>query len=178
MAIFTLRTPPKQSLSLLAICNEIQTEHQSSISQGCNNIINYLKKNEYIEDVLPSVSEVVHIILYKLSYEIKQCFLKEKQELYPLIVTATAKDRLKLTEAMEPFREKHELILNIVKKLRQLLCDYVTQPHWSKEFRDFINELFSLENNLYKWIHIEEDLLFPKLMADLEKERHISTVFR
>ena len=178
MHVLRLRTSPKHSLTLQALCDEIVNEHHTRIVQGCNNIVDYLRKNEQIKDVLPSISELVHIIFYKLSYEIKQCFLKEKQELYPLIVRATSKDRLQLAEAIEPFKEKHELILKNVRKLRQISCDYVTQPGWSVEFTTFISELLSLENNIHKWIHVEEDLLFAKLIADLEKERHISTVFR
>lgn len=178
MHVFAHPTPPKQSLSLQALCNEIETIHYNKINECCHNVVEYLKNNEQVHDLLPSVSELVHIFFYKLNYEIKQCFLKEKQELYPFILGDSTKDKMEIDSVIEPYKDKHELILKISKKLGQVLCGYETHPHWSREFTNFINELFLLENNIYKWIHVEEDLLFPRLMSSIERDKYIATVFR
>ncbi len=131
-----------------------------------------------IESLLPAASELVHIIYYKLRYEMKQCMLKEKKTLFPLIIEATAKDIVLLAEAIEPFRKTHQHIMELSQKLRQIIFGYKAQSCYSKEFKDFINELKNLENIICKWILVEEDLIFPKVNSDLAKAKFITTVFR
>ena len=33
----------------------------------------------------------------------------------------------------------------------------------TKEWKDCVNELFALENSIFQWIHVEQNLLYPKV---------------
>lgn len=166
------------SLTLKSLCNEVESHYHFQIRLGSAKIVSFLQSNAQIESLTPSVSELVHIIYYKLRYEMKQCFLKEKKTLFPLVIEATPKDILQLQEVTEPIRKAHEHILELTRKLRLILCQYETPPHYSQELKNFINEISNLEHNICKWILVEEDLIFPKVFSDLAKAKFIATVFR
>ncbi len=178
MKQFRIPTKPNQALSVIALCNEIELQYFLQIRQATGNIVIYLQKNGQIENLLPAASELVHIIFFKLRYEMKQCFLKEKRILFPLVSDAGPKDSKDLAAEIDPFKKTHQHILELTQKLRQIMCRFETKPDYSKEYNDFNNELQTLENNIFKWILIEEDLLFPKVYSDLAKAKFISTVFR
>ncbi|MEP7109116.1 MAG: hypothetical protein ABI760_14075 [Ferruginibacter sp.] len=177
MKLFHPNPTPDQTLSVKVLCNEVESQYHLQIKQGSNHIVTYLQKNKHLENLFPSVSELLHIIYFKLRYEIKQCILQEKRTLFPLIITATAKDTLQLRDVIEPIRKTHVHILELVEKLRQILSRYEIEPVHSGEFKNFINELRNLENNICKWILVEEDLIFPKVYSDLAKAKFIATVF-
>lgn len=178
MKQFRIPASPNQALSVNALCNEIELQYFPQIKQASGNIVIYLQKNVQIENLLPATSELVHIIFFKLRYEMKQCFLKEKRILFPLVSEAGPGDSKELATAIDPFKKTHQQILELIQKLRQIMCQFETKPGYSKEYNDFNDDLRTLENNIFKWILTEEDLLFPKVYSDLAKAKFISTVFR
>jgi|GEM_PF-2829469 len=58
------------------------------------------------------------------------------------------------------------------------MCQFETKPHNSEAYNDSNYELRALENNIFKWILIEEDLLFPTVYSNFAKAKFKSTVFR
>ncbi len=178
MKQFRIPANLNQTLSLNALCNEIELQYFPQIRLASGNIVIYLQKNAQIENLHPAVSELGHIIFFKLRYEIKQCFLKEKRLLFPLITDPGSKDIANLAAVIDPFKKRHQHILELIQKLSRIMCRFEMQPNSSREYNDFIHELRTLENNIYKWILLEEDLVFPKVYSDLAKAKFISTFFR
>ena len=155
--------------SPVALCDEIEQELQPGIIATCERIEEYLRTHEQIAELPGSISDVVHMVFYQLHEEIRKFFRNEQDNFFPLIRAAHNCLCVIEKEEVESNREDHRLILKIVKMLRQLMCDYLLQPHWSDELRECILELFSLENKIYKWIELEQELLFPLLTGDLSK---------
>ena len=66
-------------------------------------------------------------------------------------------------KVVESVHNTHQTIIGLTQKIRQQLNNYVVKPAWSKEWKDCVNELFALENSIFQWIHVEQNLLYPKV---------------
>jgi iron-sulfur cluster repair protein YtfE (RIC family) len=164
-------------LSPIELCDVLETKYHAEIKHSCRIIKQYLLENEEIKDVRGSVSDLVHLMFYKLNDEINSFLLKEKRELFPLIIEAIEEGEWEIDEReIESMRETHLLILKIVQRMRELLCNYVVKPTWSREFKEFVCEFYRLENNICKWIHLKENHLFTKGVTYGAEEQYSATV--
>ena len=150
------------------LCNLIQLEYQPEIISLCNNVEGYLSKHPYVKEIPVSVSEVIQLLFKKLEDELTHLFLKESGIVFPYIKknyhgTEAVQGNTVDTKVVESVHHTHQTIISLTQKIRQQLNNYVVKPSWSKEWKQCVNELFSLENSIFQWIHIEQTLLYPKV---------------
>lgn len=177
MYLYNLDVVSDQLLSPIELCHVLEEKYHAEIKNSCRTIKQYLLKNDEIEDVRGSVSALVHLVFYKLDDEIKSFLLKEKRELFPRMIEAFEEGECRIDEQeIESIRETHLLILKIVQRMRELLCNYAVKPTWSKQFKEFVCEFYRLENKICKWIHLKENYLFTKLATSRDEEQYSATV--
>jgi iron-sulfur cluster repair protein YtfE (RIC family) len=177
MYLYNLDVMSDQSLPPTELCDVLETKYHAEIKQSCRIIKQYLLENEEIRDVRGSVSDLVHLMFYKLDDEINKFLLKEKREIFPLMIQAFEEGQCEMDEdEIESIKETHLLILKIVQRLRQLLCNYVVKPAWSNWFKECVCEFYRLENKIYKWIHLKENYLFTKVVSVGAQEQYSATV--
>jgi iron-sulfur cluster repair protein YtfE (RIC family) len=159
----------QEALTPEGLCNIIEYRYQSEIRQCSENIRGFLTANPQVLELSDSVSDLVHLLFQKLDDEVEHLFKKESVIIFPCI-----KHHYNGTERIIPntcvensvyrnIQGTHKVILNLLQKLRQVLDNYSTDPAWSHEWRDCLNELFVLENKIYNWIHLEQNYLYPKI---------------
>ncbi|MNY78034.1 hypothetical protein D3C86_2181220 [compost metagenome] len=57
----------------------------------------------------------------------------------------------------------HELLIELLQKMRQLMHHYITHPSWSQSLKSCVNEMFQMETDVLRWIHFEQSSLYPRL---------------
>ena len=166
---YEIDTMSKRELAVDKLCDTIENEYHNEINRSCDVISGYLNTIPKIKGAAESVSEIVHITFSKLKDEINRHFTNETEIIFPSIQKCRERHSV-LNDTLVIFlRDTHNLIRSNVQKLRELLCDNVEPKKRSNNFKECINELFSLENKIYKWIDLEEKILFPKVKGRLSK---------
>jgi len=159
----------REAMTPEGLCNIIEYRFQSEIRDSAGRIQDYLEENPQVLELSDSVSELVHLLFRKLNDEVVHLFKKETVIIFPCI-----KHHYRGTEKIIPtncvensvyrnIQGTHKVILSLVQKLRQVLDNYHTDASWSRAWRDCLNEMFTLENKIYNWIHVEQNYLYPKI---------------
>jgi iron-sulfur cluster repair protein YtfE (RIC family) len=159
----------REALTPEELCDLIEFSYQNQIKQLSDKINGFLEENVQITELSDSVSELVHLLFRKLDDEIAHLFKKETLIIFPCI-----KHRFNGIEKIIPtncventvyrnIQGTHKVILNLVQKIRQVLDNYQADASWSSEWKDCLNEMFTLENKIYNWIHLEQNFLYPKI---------------
>jgi len=157
----------REALTPEGLCNLIQLEYLPDIMSSCDNIDHFFSIHPSIKE-FPTTSEVVQLIFNKLEDEIKHLFLKETGIVFPFIKknyigTENINGNAVELKVAESVHNTHQTIIGLTQKIRRLLNNFVVKPSWSKEWKACINELFLLENIIFQWIHVEQNLLYPRV---------------
>ena len=169
MLLHQLDKYSEEALTPEGLCNLIEYKYQQEISQTAERISKYLDDNNQIVELSDSISELVHLLFTKLWDEVNHLFKKESMIIFPCI-----KHHFNGTERIIPtncvdnavyrnIQGTQKVILNLVHKLRQVLDNYTADAKWSPEWKDCLNEMFTLENKIYNWLHLEQNFLYPKI---------------
>jgi len=159
----------QEALTPEGLCNLIEYKYQREIQESTGRIEHYLDENAQIVELSDSVSELVHLLFSKLNDEVQHLFKKESVIIFPCIKHHfNGTERIIPTTCVENsvyrnIQGTHKVILNIVHKLRQILDNYTADNSWSGGWKDCLTEMFTLENKIYNWIHLEQNYLYPKI---------------
>ncbi|AHM62701.1 iron-sulfur cluster repair di-iron protein [Flammeovirgaceae bacterium 311] len=118
---------------------------------------------------------------------LKDHLQREEQELYPLISTLMAAGKRKrrmvvpivppVKNRVKALEEEHALLGEELKRFRALTREYAIPAQSCNKCETFYNRLQAFENDLIQHIHLENNILFPKVIA-AENELSNSTPFR
>ena len=114
----------------------------------------------------PELLMKVHSLFGKLKCELEEHLLKEENILFPLMIKYDqAKDEKEKKEIEEDIRiivNEHEAAGDILKELAEVTDDYKV-PEWGCiSFKLLYDYLHDLEKDLFKHIHKENNILFPR----------------
>lgn len=167
MDLYKFDTNYKNALTPEGLCNLIEQEYQPQIKACYSHIYDYLLLHPQISELPVSVSELVHLLFIKLKDEIKHVFLKETGILFPLIKNSfkgLSKTNNCIDDAVvESLKNKQYHISALLQKIRQLLHNYTIENNYSNDLKNCIDELYTLENKIFEWMHVEQNILFPKI---------------
>src|SRR5699024_4302250 len=147
-------------------------------------VINYILKNhhQYLHEELTPLGEFVTKIyrvhgtnhphleeLFKLYYQFKMemegHMIEEERDLFPLIqkYEQQPSDPLKehILKLNETMIEDHEFVGDLLKKMNTLTNDYTLPEGACNSYRITYARLAELEENTFKHIHLENNVLFP-----------------
>jgi len=169
MLLHQLDKHSEEALTPEDLCNLIEYKYQREITDSAERIRSYLYQNSQVIELSDSVSELVHMLFSKLWDEVNHLFKKETIIIFPCI-----KHHFNGTEKIIPtncvdnavyrnIQGTQKVILNLIHKLRQVLDNYTADPKWSEDWKECLNEMFTLENKIYNWLHLEQNFLYPKI---------------
>lgn len=156
------------------LCNLILLEYHPDINESCNKVEHYLLCHPHISALSLSASELLQLLFIKLQDEVKSFSLKESGILFPCIKkNYHGTEKISNSHCFDPkiietIHNTHQVIIGLTQKIRQLLDNYVVKTEWSKEWKSCVNELFLLENKILQWIHVEQNLLYPKVIHGIK----------
>lgn len=109
--------------------------------------------------------------LYKLYMslmaELEIHIIKEEEILFPIIkqyeVNPSEESRIKAIKVMEETENEHEGAGNILKEMREITNNYTVPPEGCMTFQKTYDKLVEIEQDLFNHIHLENNILFPRL---------------
>lgn len=147
------------------------------------------KHHQYLVNELPQLSMYVTKVfrvhgdtnpeleqVYKLFHDLKQelelHLVKEEKNVFPYIVAYekehTVDNLTKAVAAIDELEQEHEAAGDIIKTLREITSDF-TPPHGAcTTYRLTYQRLEELEADLFQHIHLENNLLFPRLQKEVK----------
>jgi len=110
-------------------------------------------------DLLPAVLSTY----LELKAELDQHMMKEEQVLFPLILDGRGALAAAPVSVME---QEHEHAGAALSRLRELTDGYQAPEHACNTWRALWHGLGALEEDLHRHIHLENNVLFPRALAD------------
>ncbi|NPC92939.1 iron-sulfur cluster repair di-iron protein [Bacillus sp. WMMC1349] len=169
--------------------NEKETDwSQVPYSQLINYVID--THHAYLNEVLPELSGFVtkvyrvhgvhhpelaqvHQLFHQLKAELEHHLIQEEEQIFPKITAyEQTKSEQHLTEAVQAIdilEQEHEAAGNILKELRQVTNDYALPEGACTTYTLTYLKLDELESDLFQHIHLENNILFPRLEAEAKR---------
>lgn len=156
----------------------------AKLSDLIDHIVN--THHAFLNTTLPELSQLTHTILrvhganhkelakvhrlfHSLKLELEQHLITEEEEVFPLVKQfAQTGSRQALDQAIakvEQLEAEHEGAGDILKELRQITQHYAVPPDGCGTFERTYALLQNLEGDLFRHIHLENNILHPRLRA-------------
>lgn len=155
-----------------------------SVRELVDQIVN--KHHAYLWSELPKISELstlilrvhgphhpeltkVHKLFHTLKMELESHLTKEETVQYPAIKkyleTDSESDLRQANQIIDELEEEHTGAGDILKELRNVTHDYKIPDDVCETFELTYGKLQELEADLFQHIHLENNILFPRLKA-------------
>jgi regulator of cell morphogenesis and NO signaling len=182
---------------VMAKLEELYTSFVNEINEETNwneapysKLIDYVVNTHhaYLVDELPRLSDlttkilrvhgehhgelrIVHKLFHNLKMELEQHLIKEEEMVFPRIKEYEKNPSKELLEAtlniIKELEDEHEGAGDILKELREVTGNYVTPEDGCNTYTFTYHLLEELEGDLFKHIHLENNILFPRLVAEI-----------
>ncbi|MBF0707782.1 MULTISPECIES: iron-sulfur cluster repair di-iron protein [Bacillaceae] len=118
----------------------------------------------------PELSQV-HRLFHRLKLELEEHLIQEEEKVFPKIKAYEAEPSqeslTKVLETIAALEEEHEEAGHLLKELRSVTRDYTLPEGACTTYTLMYLKLEELESDLFQHIHLENNILFPRL----ERER-------
>ncbi|WP_339211831.1 iron-sulfur cluster repair di-iron protein [Aeribacillus sp. FSL K6-3256] len=155
----------------------------ATYSELIDHIIN--KHHRYLLEELPNLSPYVtkvmrvhggnhphlikvHKLFNELKTELEQHLWKEESEVFPLISQfekqPTSENEQKMKKMIADLTNEHDKTGDIIKEIRRITNDYILPNGACRTYQLVYNRLEALESDLFEHIHLENNVLFPRIL--------------
>ncbi|MGG3955791.1 iron-sulfur cluster repair di-iron protein [Bhargavaea massiliensis] len=112
----------------------------------------------------------VHKLFNELKTELEQHLMKEETKAFPLIIQfeqyPTKENEQAMREVIEELVTEHDTAGDIIKEIRKITNDFTPPFDACGTYRLVYNRLEALEEDLFTHIHLENNILFPRILAN------------
>lgn len=112
----------------------------------------------------------VHKLFNELKTELEQHLMKEETKAFPLIIQfeqhPTKENEQAMKQVIEELVAEHDTAGDIIKEIRQITNDFTPPFDACGTYRLVYNRLEALEEDLFTHIHLENNILFPRILAN------------
>jgi regulator of cell morphogenesis and NO signaling len=160
--------------------------------ESITNLVDHIVQTHhaFLQRELPQISELVakivrvhggghsellnvHLLFQQLRTEIEQHLAKEEELLFPIVKRydqENNKSALKeVVQVIDEIENEHEGAGGILKELRKITSDYKIPLDACATYHLAFKRLEALENDLFRHIHLENNVLHPKLKQAVGK---------
>ncbi|MGG3681683.1 iron-sulfur cluster repair di-iron protein [Aeribacillus composti] len=155
----------------------------ATYSELIDHIIN--KHHRYLLEEMPNLSPYVtkvmrvhggnhphlikvHKLFNELKTELEQHLWKEESEVFPLISQfekqPTSENEQKMKKMIADLTNEHDKTGDIIKEIRRITNDYTLPNGACRTYQLVYNRLEALESDLFEHIHLENNVLFPRIL--------------
>lgn len=114
----------------------------------------------------------VHKLFNALKTELEQHTIKEETYAFPLILqfekTPTPENSETMKQAIRELVDEHDVAGDMIKTIREITNDFPPPEDACRTYRLVYNRLEALEENLLEHIHLENNILFPRILHETE----------
>lgn len=157
----------KWDLAFLA--DYIQNEHHSYVREYGPIIEQLADKvalrhgNEHPE--LPQLAHNLHGFMSELYAHLQ----KEEEQLFPVTRTASGTNAKEVISTLEELQKEHEEAGGELVEFRKITQDYQLPANACNSYTYLYERIQAFEQNLFQHIHLENNILFPKLKSSYQQ---------
>jgi regulator of cell morphogenesis and NO signaling len=158
---------------------------QASYTEIIDHIIQ--KHHRYLSEELPQLSPYVtkvlrvhgaehphlvkiHKLFNELKIELEQHMMKEETKAFPLILqfeqNPTSENEETMKQVIRELVAEHDTAGDIIKEIREITNDFTPPANACGTYRLVYNRLEALEADLFEHIHLENNILFPRILSE------------
>lgn len=112
----------------------------------------------------------VYQLFHALKSELEEHSIKEENDAFPLIKEyeqmPSEEKRTHLVRVIEELEQEHDHSGDLLKQLREVTRDYALPEGACNTYTLTYQKLEALESDLFTHIHLENNILFPRLLND------------
>ncbi len=162
----TQETEKKTSIELM---DHITNTHHKYLYDELPRLEEYLKKIENVHGARHSELEIVYDSFLNLKNELFDHLAKEEKFIFPAIKdyeqARNGADRTKLADLIAELEEEHDTAGSLLKKLRSITRGYQVPSDGCATYQLTYKKLIELESDLFRHIHLENNILFQRYAA-------------
>ncbi|MBU9714816.1 iron-sulfur cluster repair di-iron protein [Evansella tamaricis] len=117
----------------------------------------------------PELGEL-HQLFHQLKMELEQHMIKEEQVIFPAIRhyenTKTSTDKTVALSRIHELESEHEEAGFLLKQIRHITNDFTLPPGACTTYRMTFKRLEELESDMFQHVHLENNILFPRLETE------------
>ena len=154
----------------------VLTKHHAYLNQVLPEISGFVTKvNRVHGKNHPELTEVFSIF-HELKAELEHHLIQEEENIFPQIKAYEREHSntilSEVVETINILESEHESSGNLLKQLRKITDDYTLPKDACKTYQLTFLKLEELESDIFNHIHLENNILFPRLM----KEKSLSDI--
>lgn len=175
--------------------NETQEAYQNEVDweeKGYRELIEYIVNihHSYLNQVLPELNQFVtkilrvhgaahpeltrvHRLFSTLKTDLEEHLIQEEEIIFPMIKEYSdnpTPERLKeIVKAIQTLEQDHAASGQLLKELREVTHDYLIPEGACTTYRVTYLKLDELESDMYEHIHLENNILFPRLIEEANR---------
>lgn len=111
----------------------------------------------------------LHRLFHSLKLELEQHLVKEEEILFPLVreyeANPTEENRANAFTKLNELENEHEQAGDLLKEMRAITNDYTLPEGACRTYTLTFHKLAELESDMFEHIHLENNILFPRLNA-------------
>jgi hypothetical protein len=158
-----LHTINYHSFSPDELCNYLEARYYKQITLDFEPAKKYLI--ELAQNENSQTTDLLITLFDKLELEVVQLFVKDRILLFPFVVQQQPN-----SISLKPINIIHQRIITLLQKIRELMNNYVQQPHWSSLHKICSSELYGLEQLIHHVFYVKENFLWTKINSKMEDE--------
>ncbi|MEG6586927.1 iron-sulfur cluster repair di-iron protein [Dendrosporobacter sp. 1207_IL3150] len=145
--------------------------------------------HKYLYENLPAIGELalkilrvhgdkhqelyrIHKLFNALRTELEQHLITEEVELYPVIkqyeISGSIQDLAKIKKILDNLEDEHETAGGVLKELRAITKNFVPPSDVCASYQLTYKKLEELESDIFQHIHLENNILHPRLRKHIE----------
>ncbi|RAK17011.1 regulator of cell morphogenesis and NO signaling [Anoxybacillus vitaminiphilus] len=157
-------------VSYSELINHIVQTHHRYLAEELPQLSPYVTKVLRVHGAEHPHLAKIHKLFNELKTELEQHTLKEETKAFPLILQFEQNPTNENEEAMKQvIRElvtEHDTAGNIIKEIREITSDFTPPQEACRTYQLVYKRLEALETDLFEHIHLENNILFPRVLAE------------
>jgi regulator of cell morphogenesis and NO signaling len=154
------------------LIDHIIQKHHRYLAEELPNLSPYVTKVLRVHGAHHPHLAQVHKLFNELKTELEQHTIKEETHAFPLILqfeeTPTPENREMMKQAIRELINEHDVAGDIIKTIREITNDFTPPEDACRTYRLVYNRLEALEEDLLEHIHLENNILFPRVLHETE----------
>ncbi|MED4989944.1 MULTISPECIES: iron-sulfur cluster repair di-iron protein [Parageobacillus] len=154
------------------LIDHIIQKHHRYLAEELPNLSPYVTKVLRVHGVHHPHLAQIHKLFNELKTELEQHTIKEETHAFPLILqfeeTPTPENRETMKQAIRELINEHDVAGDIIKTIREITNDFTPPEDACRTYHLVYNRLEALEEDLLEHIHLENNILFPRVLHETE----------
>lgn len=167
------------------------------IPELIDHIVN--RHHSYLRKELPLLSEFITKILrvhggahaelsalhkrfHQMKIELDQHLITEEEELFPLIKQYASQPTIEMHErtvtGLHELETDHREVGDYLKEMRAITNGYALPPEACRTYTITFHKLGELESDLFQHIHLENNILFPRIIGENKQDAQLCAPLR